>query len=417
MHPQGKQKIDDYLIQLIDNCNIKDGSVDPFFSPIYELASKIDDIVYKSKSKWVIKGEIRTFIFTSINQKIFVKYSFNKVEGKLSELLDPKTCNELILDISDEIKSIPIVYNVFLELPGFPLINHDSLSISEDFKFIRVTDDSDLPLVTTKSLLGQLTKVGLKKDETYLQLRTKGSVNNNENCKAIQNVLNKIKFFIDIGYGFKVFETAPPTMTLNLLGISHDQQTQFICVAENQSPSVGQLLTLPDPVSNIIPKLKFKDEFYVKDEKIVTLYWRKRYSELKLAELNKFLSLLKKAFTNLDKLIFIQNAIEWSFESRFSNNITFSFILLCLAFESILGEDIPETNSISFTIADRCAYLISKNQLHRKDIRKTFRDLYKLRSKFVHGKKTRLTENDRLLYFWGRDLLDFIIRKELDVVL
>lgn len=82
-----------------------------------------------------------------------------------------------------------------------------------------------------------------------------------------------------------------------------------------------------------------------------------------------------------------------------------------------MGEDIPDTNSISFTIADRLAYLMAKTQKDRKEIRKDFRELYALRSKFIHGKKTSLIENERALYWWGRDLLDVVLRKEIEKII
>lgn len=414
MHPKASKKIDGYLIQLIDDSKIKQGSLD--IIPIFELVTKIDDIVYKSKSEWIEKGEIRTFIFASINTKIYSKHTFHNVNGRLSELLESGQLNEIVEEIMKEIEAIPIVYDVYLKLPNFILANLNSLSVVKDFNLIKIADDFISPLVPIQSILGSSTRVAMKKNEVYFHLKTKGLINNNKNCKAIQKVLNKIKLLIDIGFGLDVIIIADSRIILNLLGINQNQQAEFICVTENQSPPIGQSLILSDPLSSVIHKLKFKDEFYVIDEESISLDRTKKYTELKLEKLDIYLSLLRIAFNNLDKLKNIQNAIEWSFESRFSNNTTFSFILLCLAFESILGEDIPETNSISFTIADRCAYLLSKNQLHRKDIRKTFRDLYELRSKFVHGKKTNLTDDDSKLYYWGRDLLDIIIRKELDVI-
>ncbi|MCH7535421.1 MAG: hypothetical protein IH948_06695, partial [Bacteroidetes bacterium] len=70
MHHKADKKIDEYLTELIDNITVKDGWLDIYPKSIWDVMRKIDDIVYKSKSEWIEKGEIRSLIISSINNKI-----------------------------------------------------------------------------------------------------------------------------------------------------------------------------------------------------------------------------------------------------------------------------------------------------------------------------------------------------------
>ena len=86
---------------------------------------------------------------------------------------------------------------------------------------------------------------------------------------------------------------------------------------------------------------------------------------------------------------------------------------LCIGLEAIFGDFTFETG-LTKTLADRCAYVVSKSIKERKTIRDRFQTLYKIRSKIVHGKTLTLDRNDEGYLLWGRQILKKAIWKELE---
>ena len=65
------------------------------------------------------------------------------------------------------------------------------------------------------------------------------------------------------------------------------------------------------------------------------------------------------------------------------------------------------------TLADRCAYLISDDIKGRKTIKDSFKELYEVRSKLVHGNVTELNSDQTWYLRWGRNVLEYAISKEM----
>jgi len=57
--------------------------------------------------------------------------------------------------------------------------------------------------------------------------------------------------------------------------------------------------------------------------------------------------------------------------------------------------------------------LISNDIRGRKSIKKTFKDLYSLRSKIVHGSITELDSTQQSYLHWGQSILEYAIIKEI----
>ncbi|MBU3943257.1 MAG: hypothetical protein KJ900_07905 [Proteobacteria bacterium] len=56
--------------------------------------------------------------------------------------------------------------------------------------------------------------------------------------------------------------------------------------------------------------------------------------------------------------------------------------------------------------------MISTSIKDRKTIRSAFSDLYKIRSKIVHGNSLALDRNNEGCLVWGQDVLNSVIQKE-----
>ncbi|WP_320736007.1 HEPN domain-containing protein [Enterobacter roggenkampii] len=86
----------------------------------------------------------------------------------------------------------------------------------------------------------------------------------------------------------------------------------------------------------------------------------------------------------------IKSAIDWFMQAEITDDATMSFLQICMGLESIFGDDDYE-GGLTNSLADRCSYLIGKNITERKEIKVQFKEIYKLRSKIVHGVKGYLS--------------------------
>lgn len=112
----------------------------------------------------------------------------------------------------------------------------------------------------------------------------------------------------------------------------------------------------------------------------------------------------------------IKSAIEWSLDSLTAENETMAFLKACIGLEALLGES-ESGGALTESLADRCAYLIATSIRSRKSIRDRFKDLYKVRSKIVHGAISHLDRANRVQLDFARHFLVSAIRREMQLLM
>ncbi len=112
----------------------------------------------------------------------------------------------------------------------------------------------------------------------------------------------------------------------------------------------------------------------------------------------------------------IQAALLWFFDGFANRNKTFSFIQYSIAVEALIGEP-GKHNNIVERLADRCAYIIGKNSVERKEINKIFTEAYDVRSRIVHRRKTELETADITQYDKIREILVELLEIEINKLL
>lgn len=109
----------------------------------------------------------------------------------------------------------------------------------------------------------------------------------------------------------------------------------------------------------------------------------------------------------------IRTAMDWLINSYIIEDETMSFIQICMGLESIFGDNEYE-GGLTSVLSDRCAYLIGKNIIDRKEIKKTFKEIYQIRSKIIHGVRNHLSEKEGYLRSVARTYLSMSIIREID---
>ncbi|EPK6500119.1 hypothetical protein RFC90_002005 [Klebsiella aerogenes] len=112
---------------------------------------------------------------------------------------------------------------------------------------------------------------------------------------------------------------------------------------------------------------------------------------------------------NSDEATRVKSAIGWFIQAEINEDDTMSFIQVCMGLESIFGDNESE-GGLTNSLADRCAYLIGRNISERKQIKDEFKEMYRVRSKIVHGVKNHLTQNEehvrnRAFYYLRKSIL------------
>jgi hypothetical protein len=110
----------------------------------------------------------------------------------------------------------------------------------------------------------------------------------------------------------------------------------------------------------------------------------------------------------------IKTAAEWYFEALCTENETFKFIQYTIAIESLLG-DPEKRDRVTERLSDRCAYLLGVNQEEREEIKKSFEEIYEIRSKIIHRRSLRLQEKDSRSLAQAEVLTKRLIRKEINL--
>ncbi len=156
-------------------------------------------------------------------------------------------------------------------------------------------------------------------------------------------------------------------------------QAKIIC---EKYAHLNEVLSLPVWVSKYINELSLTLKFDGFDE------------IKKLAMNDVIFSIANSLMENKsNEALRIKSAIDWFVQAEINEDDTMSFIQVCMGLESIFGDNDSE-GGLTNTLADRCAYLIGRNIAERKKIKEEFKDMYKVRSKIVHGVKSHLSQNE-----------------------
>lgn len=107
---------------------------------------------------------------------------------------------------------------------------------------------------------------------------------------------------------------------------------------------------------------------------------------------------------------------QWATDGAINREDTaMSFVFYCMALEAILGES-GDPDAVTRSLSDRAAYILGRDVEEREKIRKVFAEIYRFRSKIVHGVWSgRITEFDSELSSQLCLLVDDVIKKELEL--
>jgi hypothetical protein len=411
IHPKAIDSMKAKLRRALEDCEVENNW--PVFASYTDNLFKFANEVLKHTKDWLSVSSVYSIFSRQVGSTLMGEFpNKTNVSGKIGELLGTERLKQLVNSIIKYIDGIPRSYSIYFPLPGMEGFKQKEIDLSAGISIITFLDKTDVPGGYQEGLYGAALGVNrLEINKPYICFEEIGHAGGLFEDSAFRDALSKFKQFVHLGIARRAFLTKEGySMSLGLSGRHHYEQNIHAFVFDKAVRDVIDSSTLlPRSMSRRIEKIVLNDENkYYKTAKAQSDEEVANYIKSILNKPSKLISLPKN-----DKDAWpIKSAIEWAFEASISDNDTVSFIQTCIGLEAILGDN-SDRESLTEILADRCAYLIGTDIKGRKNIKNNFKELYRLRSKLVHGRAVRLHDNEKCYLEWGKNVLDYVILKEI----
>lgn len=408
LHEKAIESMKRHINEGLRACEVTDRW--PVFKTYSESVSKLSNEVLKHMSNWLTSSNVYSIFIRSVKDAIFDVEPDNKeLSGKLSDVLGEDKIGELCDLIITIVKSVPRRYFIFFPLSRIDIGGSD-IQISESISIVCFGDEDDVP--GGEQGVGLLPYARIKKlskKTTYIRIDVEGYAEPSMSDISVMQCLSMFKQITHLGILGKVFKEGYDYPTWGLLGGGQKYDVHAILIDHDCKDKIYGSTLLSRDVGSFVSKIELNQDNppYATAIKL-TAKGIQTYIESSFGLYNKILD----AKFSSEEITAIRTAIEWAFDSNANDNDTVAFIQVCVGLESLLGENAGQ-ESLTDTLADRCAYLLGNNHRARKNIKKNFKELYRLRSKVVHGRALRLKDHESGYLSWGKQILDKVIHKEI----
>lgn len=382
MHERAIEKIKGIIRELIINPELKEGP--PFFNyktkPFEDIASELN----KRKNGFDANAFICEYIFVSTSDNY-------RRENSLSTISDiaPENLESYVDVVFDCYNGTPFEYEV-----EFPLKQLGVLPYSDNHPFINIG-------------IGHARRFGLLEEyDEYVvfKIKSTGCFTGYYPASFMKTIFQGLNIFIFLLKTKKILTKksgmhSALSFPAFMEGYIRGEPAHNVTAKNIQYPYMSSKSTLSLSVSKYLSEIVINSELQVAHK-----------NEKKIECLNIANALLGH---ESKEALRIRAAIDWLIQSDIVDDETISFIQICMGLESIFGDDDNE-GSLTTILADRCAYLIGRNIKERGEIRSLFRDIYRIRSKIVHGVRNHLSEKEEHLQHIARAFLSNSILKEIN---
>lgn len=372
--------------------------------------------LYKADEVIPIKGEIRKniegfisespvfdFVYETLAQELTENQKYDSAVGslKLTELEgfeDPKqTAKRLV----EELESLPwkytFTFNFHKELSEklLPVIEVNNLGNNIRIAQIDVAFEERYPLVSgikardqsiagggIASLLARPIENKWEQGTLCMQFEQDGFIGYYGDTETSEIVRDDFKSFCGLGIALRLFKVdtkyrSTPAKAMYFIhrNIGEDWIVQRSLELDTSTSDTFHDLTLHDLNG------KLSNEQLLGD-------W-----------INGALSDIDKIYANRDLTKKLLLACQWLFDSYSGKNELLSFIQATIVIEILLGDKASSDQmGLGVLLRNRCAYLIGSTQSERNEILQDFQYIYDVRSKIVHGGKSRINFEERRLF-------------------
>lgn len=410
MHQATLTALNRHIGGVLGHCNIDDGW--PVFDSVDARLRALGNELVKHNSPHLVESDAFIIFYDLVVEALpKATESATKLTGALSTLLTKDAYSALESKLLKYIQSIPRSYEVLLPIPNskLPLATVEfapNLGLRIDH-----LDKNGKSRGKLLSALSQGWDPELTLGRPYLYLEARGYIRKSLDGQTARSALSALKIVLQQGLARGIFTiSSRPNVVagLSLLGSNTHysiEKARLLCLDKHAEPRPNFYVDLPLDASRLIQKLEFSTV-----NKTLTAAAEKNTLKTTLVEQFRLPALLATSTTPESSRV--RAASEWCFDSYASESQTLAFLQVCIGLEAIFGED-SDSEALTKTLANRCAYLLGTSVKERSSIRDKFLALYKARSKIVHGNVLSLAASERGHLEWGRIVLEYAIAKEL----
>lgn len=396
-----QDKIRGNYVRLLKQLEIDDIGIDfkSFVDGGYELAKILEsgyvDTLYDKQGLWLLYENFKEIYLQNKNK-------FNDKTKKLAEVLSQQEVENYKDNFMSFLSQLPKEYNVYFKLPSSDLFDLTLVEVTEEISIVRVPSKNKSNKDNISSMLGSY----YRDDDNggiYVKIKSNGYANG-FNTSAVQAAFQKFKYFIYIAW---------------LKGCYNNKYSYVSALHAYHEDSEGSDrridFKLPYDAQEFAKKLELKKDVLIMP---VGLFGslsdepRPLDTQALKRHLGDGVQYLLRSSEDDEETIQLKAGINWAFDALINQNETFSFVQACIAIEAILGSSNPD-ESLTKSIINRCVYLLGESVSERKALAEDVREIYKIRSKIVHGSRKKL-KNKEIQYFnKAREILNKIIVKEI----
>lgn len=403
MHPKAFEKTFQKVVGSLKNCGVEDGW--PVYGSLAPHVQSLADELLKHKGQWLTSFDVFSVFVRMVYERLCeAGGAAEKLSGRLCDLLGEESLIELGRKIVDFYSSIPRRYEIYLPLPALSVCL-ESVEFSKSLSIVVFDNPEDVPGKMARGLSG-LIRFSPEVKPAYLRFEISGYCSADIDNASVRAAISSFKMAIQQGIAKKILKTNS-NAALGLIGLTHHsvEKVNLICVDKDSNGGLVINVEFPLEMSRLLAGL----DIDASRDGVLDAIGVGAFSHVLHGVFDTPAALIEDGSPEAKR---VKSAVEWCFDSYVTDNTTMSFLQACFGLEALFGDD-TETDSVTRTLADRCAYLVSNNIKGRSAIREKFRGLYSVRSKIVHGNATSLAPEHRHLLNWGRSVLEYAIFKEI----
>lgn len=340
----------------------------------------------KAVGNWMNEGDLMTLLMTNFRVHIPREVADSNDTVLVKEMTSTETIDSIAESVVSFLARMPIPYDVSFPLPSFPTIT-DEIILSDRVKF------------APRTVLG----AHVKPEGAEIVVRANGFAMGSLQHSAAREAASILKITLGLGALRKVFRERRTLRRQlpSLLPVEFTTEVSHFIFIREAGSQTGTRIKMGTGLSKYLDSLGWADR--LGDE-----------FPQGIQDLANPLNMIyhPDAETNVKT---IRRAIEWQFDAVIDEDATMRFLKHCIGLEALLAEQ-SEDMGITEQLADRCAFLLSKTPDERARRRLNVREVYKLRSKIVHGSISGLSHKDTVTSHRASNLLQSLLTVELESV-
>jgi len=395
------------------------------------------ETLYKVNKKIALEPNLLVDIIEAVHRPVFLQptdlYAFfnsgilatlehlkidpDKPDCDLRDLLNTHDMDILSKLITDEILNLPRKYEILVplmsvELPGEIV---EPISSGPDINIFRMNDDlrsKKYPFFSTMTDSGNDDAFPPATDYVYVSLTTYGYGYGGLDSYLYRDFFKRFKVLISAMIVKKILtpesQKQPWEWDIPAEGLwehfYNETGTSCYFVYDTSQPIEPCYGRFPKLEWQFLRSLKLNDKILEPSEfEKAQLRSMKKVNNARAIrnrldhEFKGLEPLFRQNSDNIQDLERIFTALDWFFQASVTTNRTFSFIQLAVSLEALLGEH-ETKKDITERLADRCAFLIRKNPVHRRKVKEEVMEIYKLRSKIIHTGKEYFDDKTEMQY-------------------